>query len=119
MSEGLRDEIASLRAELAEVNKVDHDARCPDLLCKNLETAANLRAQLAGAAWEIESDEWKARAEKAEAALKAGRVEAARMWRLLERLDDQCAEGGAGAIQAIHIELHAVLAFRDAARGEG
>ena len=55
MSEGLRDEIASLRAELAEVNKVDHDARCPDLLCKNLETAANLRAQLAGA--ERERDE--------------------------------------------------------------
>jgi len=41
MSEGLRDEIASLRAELVS-------------------------AETSEAAWEIESDEWKARAEKAE-----------------------------------------------------
>jgi DNA-binding helix-hairpin-helix protein with protein kinase domain len=59
------------------------------------------------------------RAEAAERALVAGRVEAGRMWDLLECLDDQCAEGGAGAVQAIHVELHAVLAFRDAARAAG
>jgi hypothetical protein len=60
-----------------------------------------------------------ARAGAAERALVAGRVEAGRMWDLLECLDDQCAEGGAGAVQAIHVELHAVLAFRDAARAAG
>ena len=54
---------ARVRPELAEVNKVDHDARCPDLLCKNLETAANLRAQLAGA--KRERDEAKSREDSA------------------------------------------------------
>jgi len=113
--------MADKEAAIAARFKEEHQAACHLVAQMHAAAVGEVAGPNRGVVEDVEDlrlrAEWKARAEKAEAALKAGRVEAARMWRLLERLDDQCDEGGAGAIQAIHIELHAVLAFRDAARG--